>query len=125
MNWFIISSGAIAALTAGIHLSLGGVTIARPLLASSLEDEVKFTMYACWHLVSVILVLSAFALLATGVGMMALNSSPIAFISLSWLLFGLVFLTVTLGVAKPRRLFRFPQWILLIPVGILGIAGIV
>jgi uncharacterized Tic20 family protein len=124
MNWFIMTAGAIAALTAGVHLSLGGMTIARPLLESSLEDEVKFTMYACWHLVSVSLVLSAFTLIATGAGMIAMNPSLIAFISLSWLLFGMVFLAVTLGVAKPGTLLRFPQWILLIPVGCLGLVGI-
>ena len=123
MNWFIISSGVLAAITAVIHIVAGGKEVAQPLLASSLDQVVKLTMYACWHLVSVALVLSALALLASGSDL--ITSPPmVAYISALWLLFGLVFLVVTLGVAKPRGLFRFPQWALLIPVGLLGLWGI-
>jgi hypothetical protein len=123
MNWFIIASGVLAAIAAVIHIAAGGSEVARPLLESSVDQVVKLTMYACWHLVSVALVLSALALLASG---SALVDSPlmVAYISTLWLLFGLVFLVVTLGMAKPRGLFRLPQWVLLVPVGVLGWWGI-
>lgn len=121
MNWLVVLSGALAATTAAIHIIAGGKEIARPLLASGLNEAVKLTMYACWHLVSVALVLSALALLAVGAGMVGPSRLMVAFISVLWLLFGGVFLVVSLGLARPRGLFRFPQWALLFPVGILGL----
>ncbi|MDZ7789049.1 MAG: hypothetical protein U5L08_00860 [Xanthomonadales bacterium] len=88
-----------------------------------MDDVVKLTMYACWHFVSVALVLSAPASLASGADL--ITSPPmVAYISALWLLFGVVFLIVTVGVAEPGGLFRFPQWVLVVPVGVLGLWGI-
>jgi hypothetical protein len=123
MNWPLVISGLLAATTAAVHIAVGGKQIARPLLDSQLDGIVKFTMYACWHLVSVSLALSSATLLASGTGLLT-SRELVAFVSVSWLLFGLVFLVVTLAVAKPSGLFRFPQWTLLIPVGLLGLWGI-
>jgi len=122
-NWLILSSGVLAAVTAVIHVVAGGKDVARPLLKSSMDDVVKLTLYACWHIVSVSLVLSSLALLASGVGLVN-APSLVAFISTLWLLFGVVFVVVTLGVARPRGLLRLPQWILLLPVGFLGLWGL-
>lgn len=124
MNWLIFTSGVLAAITALVHIVVGGKQVARPLLGSQLDSDVKLTMYACWHLVSISLVLSSTALLACGTGLLT-SPELVAFICASWLLFGAVFLVVTLVVAKPGGLFRFPQWTLLIPVGLLGLGGIV
>ena len=126
MNGFLLLSGSLAALTAAVHIVAGGKEIARPLLGSGLKEEVKLTLYACWHLVSVAFVLSALVLLATGVGFFGTAPHSLAaFISVLWLLFGIVFLAVTLVVARPGGLFRFPQWVLLVPVGVFGLCGIV
>ena len=122
-NWLILSSGVLAAVTAVIHVVAGGKDVARPLLQSSMDDVVKLTLYACWHIVSVSLVLSSLALLASGVGLVN-APSLVAFVSTLWLLFGVVFVVVTLGVARPRGLLRLPQWILLLPVGFLGLWGL-
>jgi len=122
-NWLILSSGVLAAVTAVIHVVAGGKDVARPLLKSSMDDVVKLTLYACWHIVSVSLVLSSLALLASGVGLVN-APSLVAFVSTLWLLFGVVFVVVTLGVARPRGLLRLPQWILLLPVGFLGLWGL-
>ena len=113
----------MAGMTALIHVIAGGKGVARPLLASAADEVVKLTLYACWHLVSVALFLSSIALLGNGAGF---YNSPetVAFVSIMWLMFGAVFLVVTLGVAKPRGLFRFPQWALLVPVGLLGFWGL-
>ena len=124
MNWLIISSGVLASITAFFHIFSGGREVAGPLLASTTKEEVKLTMYACWHLVSISLGVSSLALLANGIGF---YDSPalIVFISLLWLLYGIVFLAVTLHIAKPKGLFRFPQWTILIPVGLLGLLGVI
>ncbi len=123
MNLLLVISGALAATTALVHIVVGGKQIAQPLMSSELDSIVKFTMYACWHLVSVSLALSSATLLASGTGLLT-SRELVAFVSVSWILFGLVFLVVTLAVAKPSGPFRFPQWTLLIPVGLLGLWGI-
>jgi hypothetical protein len=123
-NWLVLSAGILAAVTTLIHLIFGGKDVVRPLLASSIDDVVKLTLYACWHLVSAALFLSSMALIWNGIG---LYQSPetIAFVSIMWLTFGSVFLAITLGVARPSGIFRLPQWALLVPVGLLGLWGLV
>ncbi len=122
-NWPIFTSGLLAGITFLIHLFAGGKDVARPLLDSDIATEVKLTLYACWHLVSVALLLSSTALLASGSGLI-LATGMVAFISVLWLLFGAVFLVITLVVARPGGLFRFPQWILLVSGGGLGLWGL-
>lgn len=123
-NWFVLSAGILAGITAFIHVIAGGKDVARPLLAGPVDEVVKLTLYACWHLVSVALYLSSIVLLGYGAGFYG-SPETVAFVSIMWLLFGAVFLVVTLGLAKPRGLFRFPQWTLLLPVGLLGLWGLV
>ena len=124
MNWIVISSGILAFITAGVHIVAGGKEVARPLLAAPMDETVKLTMYACWHLVSVSLLLSSFALLVNGFGF--LDSPPmVAFISALWLLYGIVFIVVNYCIASLPSLFRLPQWILLFPVGLLGLLGVI
>jgi len=122
-NWFVLSAGILAGITALIHVIAGGKDIARPLLAGSVDEVVKLTLYACWHLVSVALFLSSIALLGHGAGF---YNSPetVAFVSIMWFMFGAVFLVVTLGFANSGALFRLPQWVLLVPVGLLGLWGL-
>lgn len=122
-DWFVLAAGSLAGITAFIHVIAGGKDVARPLLLSSVDEEVRFTLYACWHLVSVALFVSSLALLGHGAGFYH-SPETVAFVSVLWLLFGAVFLVVTLGVAKPGGLFRFPQWVLLVPVGLLGLCGL-
>jgi len=124
MNWLVISSGILGLITSAAHIVAGGKDVARPLLASTLNDDVKLTTYACWHLVSVSLVASSLALIIEGLGLIK-SPSMVIFISALWLIYGIVFLVVTLGVAKPPGIVRFPQWTLLLPVGLLGLLGIV
>jgi len=122
-NWLIVSAGILAGVTSLIHIVAGGKDVARPLLASSIDETVKFTLYACWHLVSAALLFSSLTLLLNG---MEFYKSPemVAFVSIMWLVFGGVFLVVALVVAKPRGIFRLPQWALLLPVGLLGLSGL-
>jgi hypothetical protein len=122
-NWPILSAGLLASATALVHIFLGGKDVARPLLRSSVDEVVKLTLYACWHLVSVALVLSSLVLLVNGFGFY-LSAGMVAFVSALWIIFGGVFLVVTLCVAQPRGIFRFPQWALLVPVGLLGLWGL-
>ncbi|MFN8715863.1 MAG: hypothetical protein ACK50C_02625 [Gemmatimonadaceae bacterium] len=122
MNWLILTSALIAAGTTLIHAFLGGRDVAAPLLRSEVSEEIRLTMYACWHMVTAALGLTAVALLLLGTA--TIQASVLAlFLGILWVLFALVFLFVTLVVARPRGLFRFPQWTLLLPVGVFALLG--
>ena len=62
MNRSLLVAGVLAVFTAAVHVFVGTSEIAQPLLRSALAPEVSFLLYACWHLVSCALVLSALAL---------------------------------------------------------------
>jgi hypothetical protein len=124
MNWILFTAAVLAALTAGIHIFAGGTDIAAPLLASSLGDEVRLTLYAVWHMVSVTLVLSAMVL--------ALGANPrhafaarhaVLFTSALWTGFGAVFLVIVLTRPGEGLLWKLPQWVLFLPVGLFGLWG--
>ena len=56
MNLWLGAAAVAAIGVLIIHLWLGGREIAAPLLAArSLGDVPKFTMYYCWHLVSLMI----------------------------------------------------------------------
>ena len=123
MSWLVTAAGILASITAVAHIVAGGRDIARPLLESALDLEVKMTLYACWHLVSVSLVASSLVILAEGLGFIA-YPPVVSYVSAIWILYAVTFLVVTLRVSKPPGLLRLPQWTLLLPVGLLGLLGV-
>ena len=122
MNRLLFAASLLAAFTAAIHIVVGTEEIASPLLTSALAPEISFLLYACWHLVSSSLALSAMALFISALPRYQRSGRPLAlFISCLWLSFGLVFLLIGLLGAHGSLLFKLPQWVLLLPVGALGL----
>ena len=126
MNRILIVTAFTAAFTAAVHIFAGGADIATPLLASTLATETKLTLYAVWHMTSVVLVLSAFAFFVGGLSAYAQASRYLVlFTSTLWCAFGVVFLSIALIQPESGWLFKLPQWALLLPVGLLGLLGVV
>lgn len=124
MNKPLLTASLATAFTAVVHLFAGGTDVAAPLLASSLADEPRLTLYAVWHLVSVTLVLSAAALYVCALPHHAAVGRYLAlFISVLWLSFGMVFLVVAFTQPGEGLFLKMPQWILFLPVGLLGLWG--
>jgi hypothetical protein len=124
VNPLLLVSGLLAAFTAALHTFAGTPEIQEPLLRSTIPQPVSLLLYACWHLVTVALVLSAVALIwSAGPNSRTAAGALPLFVSILWLLFGLVFVAVALVFSGPSALLVLPQWILLIPVGILGLLG--
>ena len=123
MNWPMLGAGLLAGFTSLVHLLAGEKTVVRPFLAVPMDVTLQRTLHACWHLVTVFLVASAgvlvYAAFADTVGMRPL----VRFIAINYLLFGGVFLLLTLFVQWDKRWKRLPQWTLLIPVGMLALWG--
>jgi len=119
-----LAAGVIAAFTWAIHTFVGTPKIQEPLLDLSLPQSVSLLLFACWHLVTVTLGLSALSLIWTAYPSGGFRAAALpCFISLLWLMFGLVFITIALVEVGTSALFVIPQWVLLIPVGVLGLIG--
>ena len=124
MNRSLLVAGVLAVFTAAVHVFVGTPEIAQPLLRSALAPEVSFLLYACWHLVSCALVLSALALVVSALPRHQQSMHALAlFVSWLWLAFGAVFVAVGLTGAHGGLFFKLPQWTLLLPVGALGLFG--
>ena len=124
MNRPLLCSALLAAFVACVHIFLGGPTIATPLLNSGLEPETKLTLYACWHIVSVTLTLSAIALMRAALPRHTTKMhDAVILVSLLWCGFGVVFFVIAAIQGDVEWFLRLPQWMLITPVGALGLWG--
>lgn len=122
MNRVLLVAALLAAVTAAIHIVLGGKDIASPLLASALATEPRLVLYACWHGISAALVLSAVGLFLAALPRFAAQCRAMVFaIALWWLAAAVTFLAVIATQPEDGLLWRLPQWMLLMPVGLLGL----
>ena len=124
MNKFLLSASILAAATAAIHVFAGGNDVAAPLLASQLGEEPRLTLYAVWHMATVALGLSAVAFFVGAIPRYASGGrSMVQFASVLWLAFGAVFVVVASTQPGSGLFLKLPQWILLVPVGLLAWLG--
>ncbi|MDN3617335.1 hypothetical protein ACFFUS_22290 [Vibrio gallaecicus] len=123
MNIWIFSSGLLALFTTLVHVFAGQIDPVRPFLKSKLDDIPKATLLACWHLVSVTLFVSSLMLLY--VGWYGIDSLYFLIQSLGFLyiLYASVFVAVGLYFFGSKVFVKLPQWILLLPIGLLAIYG--
>ncbi|MER7496443.1 hypothetical protein OQI_29485 [Streptomyces pharetrae CZA14] len=122
MNGWLLAAGGVAAVTTLIHATAGGRSVVRPLLGSAVAAEPRRTLHVVWHMVTADLLLSSIALLALAFAA-APSTALVLFIAAQYLAYAAVFLTVTLAADWPRPLLQLPQWMLLLPVGVLALIG--
>ena len=124
MNKLLLSASILATATTAIHAFAGGADVATPLLASQLSEEPRLTLYAVWHMATVALGLSAVAFFVGAMPRYAAGGrSMVQFAALLWLAFGAVFIVVAATQPGSNLLFKLPQWVLLIPAGLLAMVG--
>ena len=125
MNIWVFSAGVIGILTSLIHIFAGQVDPVRPFLQSGLDDIPKATLLACWHMVSVMLVLSSGVLAYAGWVNNSHLTTVVLGISITYLAFTAVFIVVGWYFFRHRAFIKLPQWLLLLPIGVLGCTGAV
>ncbi len=117
-NYWIIA-GAISGFTAVVHLIGGQLTLVDPLLDSNLSGQVKTEWLSAWHIVTFTLFLTAYYLLKYGMNPEKNSNVEVArLIGILYLLFSVSFILSSLAM----NIFA-PQWILLLPIGLLTLAG--
>jgi hypothetical protein len=123
VNTWIFASGIIGIFTSLVHIFAGQVDQIKPFLKSDLPDIPKATLLACWHMVSVILVMSGFALTYIGWFNLIAFQSVVIGVSISFIMFSIVFIAVGWYFFKLQAFLKLPQWTLLLPIGVLGFIG--
>ncbi len=121
MNLSLVIAGVLAFAVCLIHLILGGREIVRPFLAADqLPTGLRYTMYFCWHLVSLSLagMAAAFLMAARPGG----PASLAAFATVGAASFALLNFAMN---ARLRLSFaQHPQGFLFVPVATFGAAGL-
>jgi hypothetical protein len=123
MNSWWLASGFLCLFTALLHTVGGHFNPVVPFLRTELEATAKATMHVVWHMVTVTLFASSLALLGIGLSPGISGARLLAtFLSGLYVLYGIVFLVI--GARRfGWRLLRLPQWLLLLPVGVLAAIG--
>ncbi|MEE9330265.1 MAG: hypothetical protein V3V30_09020 [Parvularculaceae bacterium] len=101
----------LSALTALVHIIIGGADSLQPTLAADLPLIAEAAMHACWHIISALLLWSIFVFWRGG--KMALD------FGLFWIVAALVFIYVGLVQGGVDGLMLSPQWTILGGTGIL------
>ncbi len=115
-NYWMIA-GILCLFTAFVHLIGGQLDLVNPLLESNLTAQAKTEWLAVWHVITVILFLSAYYLIKSGLNPMKnQNSDVLQLIGILFILFSIVFIVSSLWM----KIFA-PQWILLLPIGLLAL----
>ncbi|MEM7220822.1 MAG: hypothetical protein AAF515_20840 [Pseudomonadota bacterium] len=117
---WLYSAAALAAFTLLVHVFGGGRTAAQPLLDSDLAPEPKYTNYYCWHIVTIVIGFMAvcFALPAAGLASTDLAAAAVALAALFsvW--------NIALWWHSGLKVVELPQWVLFLPMAVLGYLGL-
>lgn len=117
-NTYWVIAGGISAITFFIHLTLGQLDLVNPLLDSKLPIPIKTEFLAIWHMISLLLLATSVVYIFFGIKNFP-SSITICLLSNLYLAFGVVFILTGI-----YTMTFVPQWILLLPIGVLGLLGI-
>lgn len=115
-NYYILIAGIINSFTALLHTIGGQIDLVSPLKESNLTNQSKAEWFGVWHMVTIILFATSIFLIRTFITNKQYET--IKHIGYLYALFALPFIISSLL----NRLLA-PQWILLLPIGLLTIIG--
>jgi len=120
----LLTAGILAIFTALVHVALGTPAVQPLLLGPALPLQVGLLLLVCWYMVGVALGVSGIAILWSARQAERARTRPLlAVVASLWLLFGLAFVVVGLSFQGARGLLLLPQWVLLVPVGMMTARG--
>lgn len=118
-NIYWVIGGLLNAFTAVLHTIDGQKTLIDPLLDSALELTIKIQLLGVWHMVTIMLFVSSYALLRHGLSPKANGQGAlIRQIGYLYVLFAAAFILASIWGTSFA-----PQWILLLPIGGLALLG--
>ena len=117
-NYWLIAGG-INFFTALIHTIGGQLSLVNPLQDSNLLDQTKAEWVGVWHMATILLFLTSYLLIKNGLGKTQQKQLEIInFIGVLYISFSVPFIVTSL-----MYKLLAPQWILLLPIGLLAYFG--
>lgn len=107
-------------VTFGVHTFVGGVYVARPLLADQgLPKAAKWLAYYCWHIVTMLLLAMAAAFGAMAIGLLTRHAA----VGLASFCAACSLLSISVALKARIAPWRFPSTTLFAATAALGFAG--
>ena len=118
-NIYWLIAGGINFFAAFIHTIGGQLSLVNPLQDSYLLDQTKAEWLGVWHIVTILLFLTSYLLVKNGLGKTQQKQPEIInFIGVLYISFSVPFIIT--GIMYK---LLAPQWILLLPIGLLAYFG--
>ena len=115
INYYWLIAGIINLFTALIHTIGGQIDLVNPMLKCNLDSQTKAEWLGVWHMVTITLFASSYFVLKNAVTAFQKRKTELMkYIGVLYILFSIPFCISSL-VHKVLA----PQWILLLPIGIL------
>lgn len=119
-NTYWLIAGGINLCTAILHTIGGQLELVNPLMNSNLIDQQKAEWLAAWHLVTIILFSTSYVFFKNGIGKSRnIQTEIIQHMGILYIAFAVPFIVSSIF----YKLFA-PQWILLLPIGIVALFGV-
>lgn len=117
---YILLAGVILLLTSLLHLIGGQIDLIYPIKFSGLTNQVKAELVGAWHMVTAVLFFSSYYLLKAGLQKGPIQKPEIIrFLGYLFILFSIPSVCTSI-----YYLVLAPQWILLLPIGVLSLVGV-
>ena len=118
MNLLMLIGGILSLIAALIHMVVGEKTDIAQLLKTHIQLNLKLELRGVWYAFGLDLgITSLFLLFLAFKSSLVENELLIVFFSLRFILYGLGILVVIL-MTNRKYLFKVPQWLLLLAIGI-------
>jgi len=118
-NIFWLVAGILNLFTAFLHTFAGQTELINPLLSSNLDNQIQTELLGVWHMVTLFLFFTSAVFIHNYSKAKAECKAVIQFISYVYFLFSISFILVSIV-----NQILAPQFILLLPIGILGLIGV-
>ncbi|HDY88556.1 MAG TPA: hypothetical protein ENH82_10665 [bacterium] len=126
MNWLLFISGLFAVFTTVGHFIVGGKRFLKPMLQAPFDEVSKKVMHCVFHYISVFLVISTIALLASGFCLIPKTGDNllVKFIALNYAFFALTQIVIALTSKLHMGIFKLFQWIFFILIAVFALLGV-
>lgn len=118
-NLYWLIAGIVNLFTALLHSISGQIELVNPMLKSNLENQTKAEWFGVWHMVTIILFASSYLVLKNAIiGFQKRQTELMKYIGILYIL-----LSIPFCISSIVHKLLAPQWILLLPIGILIYLG--
>ena len=118
-NYYWLMAGIVNLFTALLHTIGGQIELVNPMLKSNLENQTKVEWFGVWHMITIILFLSSYLVLKNAIiEFQKRQTELMKYIGILYIL-----LSIPFCISSIVHKLLAPQWILLLPIGILLYLG--